>query len=274
MKNAKPFTKIVVTGASRGIGMACANYLAERGYSVLAGVRTQKAIDEINASKTLGIEPVILDVTNEDCLRKFADSSKAQDVGALINNAGTAVLGPIECLAIDDIRQQFEVNLFGTIRLTQLLLPAIRRARGRIINVSSISGVVAFPYFGAYASSKFALEGFSNALRREVRPFGVNVSIIQPGNIDTGIWKDSFTRGKNMEDSYSKELVKLYGKRFFRSEKGYGPAVKSSPLLVSEAIFRALTDATPKQRYIVGRDAKHYRRLKRFLPANLFERIF
>jgi NAD(P)-dependent dehydrogenase (short-subunit alcohol dehydrogenase family) len=163
-----------------GIGRATALYLAARGFRVFASVRK-----ESDALSLPGTTPILLDVIDADSIRSATDAlSRAlgdEALAGLVNNAGIAVSGPLEFLEMSDLRHQFEVNLFGQVAVTQALLPLLRRARGgRIVNMSSISGRVTAPLLGPYSMSKFALEAFSDALRRELEPFGLSVSVIQP----------------------------------------------------------------------------------------------
>jgi NAD(P)-dependent dehydrogenase (short-subunit alcohol dehydrogenase family) len=263
---------VLVSGASRGIGRHCALALAGAGFQVLAGVRSEPAAEELAACA--GIRPVQLDITSAASIETLAGSLADVPLHGVVNNAGTAVLGPMEFLPLDDLRHEFEVNLFGHIAVLQAVLPKLRAVRGRVVNISSISGFIGFPFFGAYAASKFAMEGFSDALRRELRDAGVAVSVIQPGNIDTGIWEASFTRGSALEDSFPPEASAVYGKRFQANGTGsYGPARKSSPDAVADAVVRAMTDRRPKPRYLVGRDAQRLARLRRLLPDALLDRF-
>ena len=177
----------LVTGASTGIGRACAIHLAALGFHVLAGVR-----DPADAPD--GLEPLQLDVTSEEDVAAAAERVGAE-LHVLVNNAGIAISGPVEIVPVEEWRRQIEVNLLGQVAVTRALLPAILRARGRVVNMSSIGGRVASPLFGPYSASKFALEAVSDALRREVAPHGVRVVSIEPGGIATPIW------GKGMDDA-------------------------------------------------------------------------
>lgn len=265
---------VLVSGASRGIGRHCAFALAEAGFDVLAGVRSTGAAEALTALGNPRLKPVLLDITREDSIAALKAEQAGQALYGVVNNAGTAVLGPLEFLPLEEIRREFEVNLFGHIAVLQAFLPQLRAARGRVVNISSISGFTGFPFFGAYAASKFAMEGMSDALRRELRGTGVSVSVIQPGNIDTGIWEASFTKGKALEDRFPEEARQVYGSRFQDAGSGgYGPSRKSSPDEVAAAVVSALRDAKPKCRYLVGRDARRLARLRRLLPDALLDRF-
>jgi NAD(P)-dependent dehydrogenase (short-subunit alcohol dehydrogenase family) len=177
---------VVVTGASSGIGEACARRLAGLGFQVFAGVRKAEDGDRL-ASEIPGVTPLRIDVVDAESIaaaaRTVEETAAGRGLAGLVNNAGVAVPAPIEHQPIDDFRRQIEVNLIGQVAVTQAFLPQLRAARGRIVNVSSIGGKVAVPLLGAYAASKFGLEGFSDTLRRELRPWGIEVSVIEPGTI-------------------------------------------------------------------------------------------
>ncbi|MFI6702264.1 SDR family NAD(P)-dependent oxidoreductase [Streptomyces sp. NPDC050509] len=177
---------IVVTGASRGMGASAARELARRGFHVLAGVRRDRDADAIRST---GIEPVILDITEPEHVEAL--SARVTDdpcaLHALVNNAGVQVNAPVEALPMAEWRRVFEVNLFGHIAVTQALLPALLRGKGRVVNISSIGGKYAMATYGAYAGAKFALEAVSDSLRREVAPLGVQVVVVVPGGVRTEI---------------------------------------------------------------------------------------
>src|SRR4029078_1214880 len=177
---------VVVTGASTGIGAATARGLAPRGFHVLAGVRRDQDADAIRGP---GIEPLIIDITNPDHIQALATrvygAPQGRALRALVNNAGIGVNVPVEAFAIDKWRRLFEVNLFGHIAVTQALLPALTRSRGRVVNISSVGGKIAMATYGPYAGTKFALEAVSESLRRAVGPFGVEVVVVEPGAVRT-----------------------------------------------------------------------------------------
>ena len=187
----------LVTGASTGIGRACALHLAGRGFDVLAGVRNPADAPE-------GLEPLRLDVTSEADVAAAAERV-GDELHALVNNAGIAISGPVEVVPMDEWRRQLEVNLLGQIAVTRALLPAIVRARGRIVNMSSISGRVANPLFGPYAASKFGLEAVTDALRREVAAHGVRVVGVEPGVIATPIWAKGTADGRRVTSGMTED---------------------------------------------------------------------
>ncbi|WP_137700394.1 SDR family oxidoreductase [Marimonas lutisalis] len=266
---------VIVSGASRGIGRHTAIALAEAGFHVFAGVRTLEAANSLAALELDNLSPVTLDITNSADIAALSEALAGRELQGLVNNAGNAALGPLEFLPLDEIRSEFEVNLFGHIAMIQTFLPQLRAGRGRIINISSISGFIGFPFFGAYAASKFALEGLSDSLRRELKQVGVALSLIQPGNIDTDIWQTSITKGQSLEERFSGAAKQIYGSRFSRNENGsYGPAVKSAPENVAEVVVHAMTVPAPKARYLVGKDARRFARLRRFFSDAALDKRF
>jgi NAD(P)-dependent dehydrogenase (short-subunit alcohol dehydrogenase family) len=244
---------VLVTGASSGIGAACAVRLRDRGWRVLSGVRREGSAPE-------GTEELLVDVTDPPHL-------ELGELDGLVNNAGVAVAGPLEFLPADELRGQLEVNVVGQLRMTQLSLPALRRSHGRVVNMGSISGLNALPFLGAYAMSKFALEAMTDALRIELAPWGIHVSIVEPGTIKTPIW----TRERPEPPP---EARPLYGERidaFRRLALARGSA-GAPPEAVADAVEHALTARKPRTRYLVGRDAKLRARVDR-LPDRLRDRL-
>jgi NAD(P)-dependent dehydrogenase (short-subunit alcohol dehydrogenase family) len=245
---------VVVTGASSGIGQATAARLARSGWRVLAGVRRA-------GEAPGGTEEVLLDVTDPPML-------ELDRLDGLVNNAGIAVAGPLEFLSPDELRRQLEVNVVGQLQMTQLLLPALRAARGRIVNVGSISGRSSLPFLGAYAMSKFALEAMSDALRVELRPWGIQVAIVEPGTIKTPMW----TRERPDPPAAA---LKLYGDRLaaFRAFALKRSASGAPAEAVAKVVEAALTAGRPKARYLVGRDARIRAGVER-LPDRLRDRVY
>ena len=268
-----PSGTVVVTGASTGIGEATALHLREVGFTPIAGVRKDEDAERLEG---LGLRTARLDVTDADAIAAARESLGEEPLAGLVNNAGIAVAAPLEFLPIDRLRTQLEVNLIGQIAVTQAFLPALRRGRGRIVNVSSIGGRVALPLVGAYNASKFGLEGASDALRRELRSQGVDVILIEPGGVKTPIWKKGEALGDEIIESLPPEAERLYGRLIARvraetrkidDERG------SEPRAVAEAIATALTARRPRARYIVGNDAKQRAVAAKLLPARVMDRM-
>ena len=265
---------VVVTGASTGIGRACALRLSELGFVVFAGVRKQEDGDSLRRTAKGSMTPLRLDVTDEGSIQESVTALNGKPLAGLVNNAGIAVSGPLELVPLDLWRKQFEVNVLGQVAVTQAFLPALRMGRGRIVNMSSIGGRIALPLAGPYAGSKFALEGISDALRREVRQWGITVSIIEPGAILTPIWDKSLGDVDAMIGRIPTDKYDLY-RRLIEAMRGLVAATvkTASPVeLVVEAVERALTARKPKTRYLVGRDAKARVLLTR-LPDSLVDSL-
>lgn len=198
---------VVVTGTSTGLGRAIAMEAHHRGWRVLATVRKERDRGPLEAE---GIETALCDVTDAESTRAFADEARTWCGGrldCLVNNAGTAYPGPVEEQPLDDIRAQFEVNLFGQIAVTQQLCEVLRAARGRIVMVSSDSAAAAAPVIGAYAASKMALEGFARAMDLELRPTGISVHVVRPGAFGTAIWDTSLERAEGYDESTSRYVA-------------------------------------------------------------------
>jgi NAD(P)-dependent dehydrogenase (short-subunit alcohol dehydrogenase family) len=249
---------VLVTGASRGLGRDMALHLATHGFEVLAGVRSAGDGDRLAAEAPAGIHPVLLDVTDPESIRTATaevERITGEDgLAGLVNNAGIAAFGPLEQLPMARFEEIFRVNVFGVQALTQALLPALRRARGRVVNISSGNGKLVLPFSGAYCASKFALEAMSDSLRMELAPWGMHVVVVEPGAMGTDIrlrGLDDWAAG--LEDLTGEER-ELYAKVFAAvsgairgMEAGVGPASD-----VSKAVRHALTDPEPKTRYAVG----------------------
>lgn len=266
---------VLVTGSSTGIGRATALRLDRAGWRVFAGVRRQEDAEALRADGSERLVPLMLDVTDADLIAAAAQRVEAEARGGLdglVNNAGVAIPGPLETLAIEDFRRQIEVNLTSHVAVTQALLPSIRAARGRLVFISSIGGRVALPLTGAYHAAKFGIEAVGDVFRQELRPWGIKVAIVEPGSIDTPIWE----RGERTADELATpEREALYGEVVDRyrqviqdtAERGI-PAEK-----VAEAIEHALTARRPGARYLVGLEAKMGARARMLLPTPIFDRI-
>jgi NAD(P)-dependent dehydrogenase (short-subunit alcohol dehydrogenase family) len=265
---------VFITGTSSGIGEACARHLASLGFNVFAGVRKQADAERAAGPR---VEPVIVDVTDDAsvaaAVEHIGDAVGSSGLAGLVNNAGIAVAGPLEFLAIEDFQRQLDVNVTGVVRATQAALPLLRLARGRIVNMSSIGGRVALPMVGPYAASKFALEGLSDSLRRELRPWGMHVALIEPGAVATPIWDKGIDQANAIERDARPEVRERYGPVIDRireeSEKNRSEGVP--PQEVAEAVAHALTASKPKTRYLVGRDAKMRGPVSRLMPDRMMD---
>jgi NAD(P)-dependent dehydrogenase (short-subunit alcohol dehydrogenase family) len=257
---------VVVTGASSGIGEAVARRLLRGGWRVVAGVRREGDAPD-------GTEEVLLDVTEEEHLG--AAAAGVDELHGLVNNAGIAVAAPLEVIPLDELRRQLEVNVVGQVAVTQAFLPAIRRARGRIVFVGSIAGRSSLPFLGPYAASKHALEAIGDALRVELGPWAIHVSIVEPGTIETPIWRKGAETAEAIRARAPAEALALYRKRLdaFRRSAASAGRRGESPDSVARVVEHALTAERPKTRYLVGRDAKIRAAIER-LPDRLRDRVY
>lgn len=251
---------VVITGASTGIGAACAKRLAQAGFHVFAGVR--KACDGAALQQAIAgsLTPLQLDVTEPMQITAAGDMVAAavgdQGLVGLVNNAGIAVGGPLEFLPVAELRRQMEVNVYGTLAVTQAFLPLLRQARGRIVNMSSISGLAASPFLGPYAASKYALEALSDALRLEVRPWGIAVVLVEPGNIATPIWQKGLAFADQLFTDLPAQAHEYYGPIFPFMAKMLNRNRGTPADTVAKVVEQALTTKRPKARYLVGYDAR------------------
>ncbi len=263
---------VVITGASSGIGAGCAVGCARRGMTVFAGVRDLRAGDALTAQAGDAIVPLRLDVTDGDSIRRAAEvvTERVGQAGlaGLINNAGIAIGSPLEVIPLDRLRAQLEVNVIGQIAVTQAFLPLIRLARGRIVNMGSIAGRGTIPMMGPYSASKFALEALTDALRMELHPWGIEVSIVEPGAIATPIWEKSMKTALDVESGVSEEGKRLYGEAAHRVKEMVDQAARRAiPVdAVVQAVLHALTAAKPRTRYLVGNDARMRALMVKWLP--------
>ncbi|MGD0020875.1 MAG: SDR family oxidoreductase [Smithellaceae bacterium] len=255
---------ILVTGANSGIGQAMAEYLVSQGFHVYAGARN--TVDLENLRKNPNITPVKLDVTNAEDIIEVKKIIEQNAVGlfGLVNNAGITKAGPLMDVSVEDLRAQFEVNLFGVHQITQALFPLLLQAKGRIVMMSSDSGFFATPFVGPYCSSKFALEGYSDSLRREIIPYGVKVILIEPGRIKTPIWDkgEKILKSEKHARSIFWKEAKAIGEYAIQKGKTSG----LPPIAVAKTVYHALTVVNPKLRYIVAENSFEYKLMK-ILPA-------
>jgi NAD(P)-dependent dehydrogenase (short-subunit alcohol dehydrogenase family) len=268
-----PSGTVLVTGASSGIGEATALHLRELGFDAVAAVRKDEDAERLAGR---GLRTLKLDVTDADSIAAARDELGDGPLAGLVNNAGIAVAAPLEFLPLDQLRHQLEVNLIGQLAVTQRFLPALRAARGRIVNVSSIGGRVALPLVGAYHASKFALEAVSDTLRRELLSQGVDVIVIEPGGVKTPIWSKGDELATELTADLPPEGRRLYGNLIAAIRKQTAKIATETgiePRVVAEAIGHALTARRPRARYLVGRDAKLRAPAAAVLPDRVMDRI-
>jgi NAD(P)-dependent dehydrogenase (short-subunit alcohol dehydrogenase family) len=267
---------VLVTGSSTGIGRATALRLDRAGFQVFAGVRKRGDAESLEADGSERLEPVIVDVTDEGTIEATRERIEAVTGGrlaGLVNNAGIAVAGPLETLDLDGLRRQLEVNVTGQVAVTQAFIPMIRSARGRIVLMASIGGRMSLPYLSAYHASKFGLEAVGDSLRMEMRQFGVNVSIIEPGSIATPFW------GKETVENILSEMSPEQRERYEGPTQAAQEAAHKAeargipPDRVAKAVEHALTASRPKTRYLVGVDARIQATLRKWLPDRAVDRL-
>src|SRR5882757_4806549 len=269
----------LVTGASSGFGLLTAVSLAKAGYAVVAGVRdlqrTNLLLEAVTAAgvSLSRIDCHRLDVTRPDEVKETAQYIRQRygRLDALINNAGFALAGFIEDVTVEELRAQFETNFFGAVQVTKAVLPLFREQRsGCIVMVSSISGRSGFPCVGSYCASKFAMEGWTESLRMEMRSLGVKVVLVEPGAYDTDIWSRNaqIAAGGLRPDSPNEARLQRFGEGA-NSRKSQ----RADPREVADQIVRIVQMSAPKLRYLMGKDAKVMIALRRFLPWNMIETI-
>jgi NAD(P)-dependent dehydrogenase (short-subunit alcohol dehydrogenase family) len=262
---------VLITGCSSGIGWATAERLARGGWAVYATARDVEAIAPL---ETLGCRLLPLDVTEEDSMRAAVEEVERVEgaVGVLVNNAGYSQSGAVEEVPMDKVRRQFETNVFGLVRLCQLVLPGMRRQGfGRIVNLSSMGGRLTFPGGGFYHASKYAVEALSDALRFEVRGFGVEVVVVEPGLIRTGFARTavgSMGEGSGPYAGFEAGVARTTRENY---ERGPLAALGGGPEVVAETIERAISAARPRARYTVTPSARVLISARRLLPDRAWD---
>jgi NAD(P)-dependent dehydrogenase (short-subunit alcohol dehydrogenase family) len=263
---------VVITGASTGIGEACALGLDRLGYRVFAGIRKAADGESLRRRASERLRPVRLDISDEmeieQAARTVVEALDGGGLAGLVNNAGIVVGGMLEFLPIEALRRQLEVNVVGQIAITQAFLASLRKAPGRIVNIGSLSGLISSPYSGAYCASKFALEALTDALRMELRPWKIHVSIVEPGFIQTPIVSKSLAAADALQTQLPAEALQLYGPymRAVRDSTEREAADGASTEVVVKALVHALTARRPRTRYAVGAHSGFQIRLGRALP--------
>lgn len=265
---------ILITGCSTGIGYAAARDLKERGWRVFATARKD---DDLARLRRIGVEALPLELRDPASIAACADAALTLSggrLGALFSNAAYGQVGAIEDLSADHLRDQFEVNLFGLHDLTRRVIPAMRaQGTGRIVNCSSVLGLMAAPYRGAYCASKFALEGLSDALRMELHGTGISVSLIEPGPIRTNFLPTALATLRARVDVETSPHRAVYHRRMAGMEKGGKTTFKLEPEAVVKQLVRALESPRPKPRYFVTFPTYAANILKRALPSSLLDRF-
>lgn len=268
---------VVVTGASTGIGAACALRLDRLGHRVYVGIRKMADAEHLKAKASERLVPVHLDVTDtgqiEAAVKQIDEESGA--LAGLVNNAGIGKGGPLEFIDLDEWRRQFEVNVFGQVAVTKAMLPLIRRGNGRVVFIGSIGGKVSSPFLAPYNASKFAIEAIGEALRSELHPWGIGVSVVEPGSIDTAIWGKATEQVDQIEHELPEVAKAYYADAIAAMRKAVEVQARRgiSAERVARAVEHALFSSRPKTRYPVGVDARTQTVMVRLLPDRLREAI-
>lgn len=269
---------VVITGASTGIGKACALYLDRQGFRVFAGVRRAEDGAALQKESSPRLTPVLIDVTAQESIQQAAKIMHGMvgegGIAGLINNAGIVVMGALEFLSLDELRTQMEVNVIGQVAVTQTFLPLLRTGQGRILNISSTGGKLSTPFLSPYHASKFALEALSDALRMELATWAIPVIVIQPASIATPIWEKSLKVAYERLEKLSPEAASLYEtplQQMIKAAHNLGesglPATK-----VAEVVHKALTVRTPKTRYLIGMKKWQFM-MAQWVPDRVRDRI-
>ncbi len=265
---------VLVTGAARGIGKAIVEHLASSDWDVIAGVRSEEDAAAITKTNPQRVSAVILDVTDAGDIAKLSESLPNR-LDALVNNAGIVVAAPIETVRPDEWRKQLEINVIGQFAVTQAVLPLLRRSRGRVVFISSVNGRISMPLMGPYCASKFALEAAADALRLELKAWGIPVVLIEPAQTDTDMWRTAGDMVLETEAAMSPEHRDLYAKHMAGMKK-FVPVSRKMAVSTDKVVAvvdEALTARRPRARYVVGLVPKLQTVLLTNMPAALRDRV-
>lgn len=254
---------VLISGTSSGIGHASALLLDKSGYRVFAGVRKEEDAKRLKTEGSRRLCPVILDITNQEQIEVILNLvmeklGPEEGLSGLVNNAGICETGPVEFIGLERLRRQLEVNFIGHVALIQTFLPLIRKGRGRIINVTSANGLFALPLMGAYAASKFAMEGLSDSLRRELKGWRIPVCIIEPGTVDAPMWNRTVCEPQKLPNGQAEDKEGLYRElaRAMIDMMNQGRRHAAQPEVIAKVVKKALEDPHPRARYKKGPGAK------------------
>ncbi|KHO18191.1 SDR family oxidoreductase [Mycolicibacterium setense] len=263
---------VLVTGAGRGIGRSITEHMSRRGWDVYATARSDTALRSLD--RLPNVHALALDITDRSAIAALPDRLPAQ-LNGVVNNAGIVVNGPVEGLSLDDLTQQLSVNVISQIAVTQAVLPHIRAARGRVVFMSSVSGLITTPGTGAYNASKYAIESLADALRMELRPWRIPVSLIEPGPIRTDMWADVLDDYDRMARQLSDEHRRLYASHLAGSRKLLGRMQKlaADPKRVTKAVDHALTSRRPKRRYLLDMLSRTQKAVVAITPTALNDAV-
>lgn len=263
---------VLVTGAGRGIGRAITEHMSQRGWDVYATARSDSALSRLD--RLSNVHAIPLDITDRASIAKLSDQLPTA-LNGVVNSAGIIVNGPVEGLSLDDLSRQLDVNVTAQIGVTQAVLPKIREARGRIVFMSSVSGLITTPGTGAYCASKYAVESLADALRMELRPWRIPVSLIEPGPIRTDMWGDMLDEHDRMAAQLTDEHRALYASHLAGTRKLLGRLQKlaADPKKVTKAVGHALTSRRPNRRYILDAGSRAQKALVAISPTAINDAV-
>ena len=265
---------VLVTGAARGIGRAIVDHLASSGWDVIAGVRNEQDAAAVNKANPQRVSAVILDITDAGDLANLTQSLPER-LDAVVNNAGISVAGPVETVTPDEWRKQFEINVIGALAVTQAVLPRLRDSRGRVVFISSVNGRISMPMLGPYCASKFALEAAADALRLEVKGWGILVVLVEPAQTDTDMWRKADDLVLETEAAMTPEHRELYAEHIAGMKK-FIPVSRKMAVSTDKVVAvveEALTARRPRARYVVGLGPKLQAALVTNMPTALRDRL-
>jgi len=272
---------VVVTGASTGIGRATALLLDAQGYRVFAGIRNDRDAEGLQAEASPALTPLILDVTQEESVRLAVTRVRRETGGGLlglVNNAGVSLNGPLELLPVSEIRTLFEVNVVGLLAVTRAFIPMLRKEKGRLVNISSGHGLLAVPDKSAYAASKFAVQAISDSLRLELRPFGISVSNLVVGKVDTAVLDKILAQREELRRAVPPEVFDLYAPLFEFFDRDVKNLPGIPPEEVARVVAGALSARRPRAHYLVGPGARKMKNLAhlplRIRDALMFKALY
>jgi NAD(P)-dependent dehydrogenase (short-subunit alcohol dehydrogenase family) len=267
---------VLITGASSGIGKACALYLDGAGFRVIAGVRKQSDADALRQEASSRLATVFIDVTDMASVEAAAievAGLTGNELYGVVNNAGIALGGPLEMLPVEDMQRVLNVNIAGMLAVTRAFLPLLRQSRGRVINMGSSSGILALPALSVYAASKFAVKALSDSLRVELRPFGIAVSILETGNVETPIWEKSIDFSSKLLAQAKPDIMRLYAPLIDFSLWVAHRFPKIPARKVARIIERILRAPHPRPYYLIGADARLFK-VAQFIPCRIRDWLF
>ncbi|MEQ9298337.1 MAG: SDR family oxidoreductase [Cyclobacteriaceae bacterium] len=265
---------VLITGTSTGIGKACALYMDQLGFTVYAGVRRSDDGTAMKKQASERLKIIIVDVTDEHAIANAVKQIQTEHgrLDALINNAGIGIGGPLELMDTKVIQGVFNVNVVGLLAVTKAFLPLLRSSKGRIINIGSSAGYLAFPGACAYCGSKFAVRAITDALRLEFKHFGIKVILVSPGAVESAIWDKGKAYKEDLRDKADMEIGQRYDTLRRFGDSLYTDLKKIPAIEAAKVVAEALTSAHPKRYYVVGKDAKGARKVS-YLPAALLDWI-